>query len=243
MSTINGVRPDAETVAKRLLCLDVLQYRREAEDAFLRSEAEADLERIEDDAAALIDFLKESRLWDSLSDQEKILLTKPLGEWSDQQYVDVTWRVESLVIMAWSLQFIDRVPAFDEPATGEETMDALDIDNWREIVSNAKLRDLEEINRLRDLAEVWDWRGQMGLPPYDDPDDESAVREEAGLAVEDGLLRSLIEGDIPAKGKPYFRLSEEEFDELSSLALERHYALNWLCGYSDNWDNVPLDFD
>jgi hypothetical protein len=26
-----------------------------------------------------------------------------------------------------------------------------------------------------------------------------------------------------------------------ALAEDRHRALNWLCGYAERWDDVPLD--
>ena len=43
----------------------------------------------------------------------------------------------------------------------------------------------------------------------------------------------------PARGKAYCELTDEEWQEMRSIATERLYGLNWLCKYSANWDLVP----
>jgi hypothetical protein len=51
-------------------------------------------------------------------------------------------------------------------------------------------------------------------------------------AAEAGDFEAPIDGDFPAFGKPYRDLTEAEFSVAMSIALERHRALNWLCGYA-----------
>ena len=48
-------------------------------------------------------------------------------------------------------------------------------------------------------------------------------------------------GDFQAYGKVYRYLSPEQHAEAHSIAVERHHALNWLCGAGNTWDDVPLD--
>ena len=38
-------------------------------------------------------------------------------------------------------------------------------------------------------------------------------------------------------------LTEEEWREVTSIAAERHFALNWLCGYApgNRWDATPTE--
>jgi hypothetical protein len=50
-----------------------------------------------------------------------------------------------------------------------------------------------------------------------------------------------IDGDFPAFGKAYSALTEREFVHCAWIAVGRHRALNWLCGYAENWDEVPTD--
>ena len=47
--------------------------------------------------------------------------------------------------------------------------------------------------------------------------------------------------DFPAFGKAYRNLSEDEYEQATSIAMERHLALNWLCGYDSDWDETPTD--
>jgi hypothetical protein len=48
--------------------------------------------------------------------------------------------------------------------------------------------------------------------------------------------RQLGEGDHP-------RVERVDLDaDVTAAAVERHYALNWLCGYASDWDSVPTEF-
>jgi hypothetical protein len=58
---------------------------------------------------------------------------------------------------------------------------------------------------------------------------------------EQGVLPSPLRGDFRAYGKVYRHLAPEQHAEALSIALERHHALNWLCGEGTSWDDVPLD--
>jgi hypothetical protein len=50
-----------------------------------------------------------------------------------------------------------------------------------------------------------------------------------------------IADDYPAKGKAYRDLNTEEWAEVRSVTVERHFTLNWLCGYAplNDWDRTP----
>ena len=67
----------------------------------------------------------------------------------------------------------------------------------------------------------------------------TAARLKAGEAA--GVLPSPMRGDFLAYGKVYRHLSPEQHAEAHSIAVERHHALNWLCGAGETWDDVPLD--
>jgi hypothetical protein len=72
---------------------------------------------------------------------------------------------------------------------------------------------------------------------YDD-----IVRFTAKKLDEEGRMRAIDE-DFPAKGKASRELSDDEWSEVRSITMERHIALNWLCGYAPNneWDETPTD--
>lgn len=64
----------------------------------------------------------------------------------------------------------------------------------------------------------------------------------AERAESDGLFIS-IDGDFPAFGRAYSSISPEEWSIATSIAMERHKALNWLCGFApgNRWDETPTD--
>ena len=72
---------------------------------------------------------------------------------------------------------------------------------------------------------------------------DDTVRMTAKRAFDDGTLAHILEDDFVAFGKPYRSLSRKEWSAATSVATERHFVLNWLCGYapSNRWDDTPTD--
>ena len=58
---------------------------------------------------------------------------------------------------------------------------------------------------------------------------------------EEGLLPQPRRGDFPAFGKSYRHLDEDQHGVAISIAAERHFALAWLNGLSEDWDSTPTD--
>ena len=60
-----------------------------------------------------------------------------------------------------------------------------------------------------------------------------------------GLVGSLFTQSSvrQSEAASYRDLTDEEWSSIRSIAFERHFALNWLCGYApDNrWDETPTD--
>jgi hypothetical protein len=115
----------------------------------------------------------------------------------------------------------------------------------------------EPIDQARDVAESWHWRSRtreliergdafpdnpkmkaIGFRSYDD-----VVRFSARNHAQEGRLSHCVEEDYPAKGKAYRDLTQSEWSEVRSITVERHYTLNWLCGYApeNKWDETPIN--
>jgi hypothetical protein len=123
--------------------------------------------------------------------------------------------------------------------------------------SKLPLKTKIEIDNKRDLMESWHWRVntrrliESGFK-YE-PDDamkkaglnnlDDIVKMSAKSAFERGDISSIIDDDYVFKGKPFRDLDSEEFAEATSIIIERHFDLNWLCGYAprNNWDETPTD--
>jgi hypothetical protein len=119
------------------------------------------------------------------------------------------------------------------------------------------LRSEREIDHAREIAELWHWRSRTEELIRDGrslPSDENLtkqgirsyhdiVRLAANSAHQRNDIHLVIGGDFGVKGKAYAQLTPEEWSEVRSISLERHRALNWLCGYGPNndWDSTPTD--
>ncbi|MDX6486817.1 MAG: hypothetical protein QOF43_1970 [Gaiellaceae bacterium] len=158
----------------------------------------------------------------------------------DPAVVDAVWRGEALGTLLWALQLME-LPAYDQPFDAEQVA-AVDLDQ-------AEIREGEEIELERDSARLWHWRarttslqaaGALELPERYATFDQ-LIAATAMRGYEQGVLPAPMRGDFRAYGKVYRHLAPEQHAEAHSIAVERHHALNWLCGAGATWDDVPLD--
>jgi hypothetical protein len=158
----------------------------------------------------------------------------------DPAVVDAVWRGEALGTLLWALQLLE-LPAYDQPFDAEEVA-AVQLDD-------ADLRNGDELELERDSARLWHWRarttslqaaGALELPERYATFDQ-LIAATAMRGYEQGVLPAPMRGDFRAYGKVYRHLAPDQHAEAHSIAVERHQALNWLCGAGETWDDVPLD--
>jgi hypothetical protein len=244
-------RPDAPAVALRALALatlvdrGVIEHQTLSENSRVLKEAQADIDE------RMIPWMRQEGVWAALSPKERALFERRLGFWSHQDLIDASWRNESLGVMLWAIGRLDSLTAYDCGITLESTMSALPLGGEASIfVHEAELRPGVEISHARDVAELWHWRcrtqdlieGRLDMPEgWDAERLYEVVQETTRSALQLGELESTIDGDFCAFGKAFADLDEAENRTIVSITMERHYALNWLCGYAENWDEVPTD--
>ena len=166
-----------------------------------------------------------------------------------QDVIDASWTAESLRVLRWALGNFEALPPYDvqaEPLTGFRLLS--DDEGPR---TESKLRERREIERARDVAELWHWRSRtrqlqekgerVELPDGQTLDD--VVRVVAMRAAQDGVFPFALDDDFPAFGRAYREARPGQWSQLNSIAMERHRALNWLCGYApgNRWDETPTD--
>jgi len=165
------------------------------------------------------------------------------------------WRRESFQALVWSLGLIADIPSHDT-ITSDDLLRAYPPTDLGSYLKSARLRPRREIDRQRDIAELWHWRSrtrqlmeegrpfesspslvQAGIVSYDD-----VVRASAARAAEDGLA-TLVDGDSSVMRKAYRDLTDDEWANVRSISVERHFAFNWICGRapSNRWDETPTD--
>lgn len=173
-----------QEIAKRLLCLTYLCYATEDEES----------------KEQVIDFLKKENLWDSVTDDEKLLFTKP--KLTDQERVNISWRSEAIWLLLWTIQKVDEL---DLPLDEVNIADIVDrlpklMSSTKDFIESAEIRVTGEILDQSDLIYRLHW----------------ATRQ----AELDNNVRS---------------------DLNPSIIVERHYAINWVTYYADNWDDITTD--
>jgi len=257
-------RPSAERAARRLIVLGyVVAYAlsappRDELDALILQWSEEERRKLAREGESRRDRfwlgLRGLGLWSELTPGERELARTTIVTMTDRQQADASWRIEALQALMWALGMLSQLPPYDTMAD-HELLERVPVrppaDFWR----GAQLRPQSEIERARDAAELWHWRSRTrrlieagdrlpeGVRAAGFGSHDEIVRFTARRAQEDGSIPTCLDDDFPAKGKAYRDLTEEEWREVTSIAAERHLALNWLCGYApgNRWDETPTE--
>jgi hypothetical protein len=193
-----------------------------------------------------------------LTRDERVVFEKTADKLSAGEQINASWRTEAVHVLAWALRLQPRLLPYDRQASlekhGLKKHGELGADLVA-FVRAARLRTRKEIEAARELAEFWHWRSRTrqlhegGSPPsasmrakgietYDD-----IVRAAVRAARRRGELRTTRGDDFSAMGKAYRDLTDDEWSDVRSITVERHFALNWLCGMAprNRWDETPTD--
>lgn len=233
-----NLRPAPE-IARRLLILAAL--------AEHMSFAETDTPNPEERSTSTFDlreWLRTEGIWPDLTQDEVLLLadgTRP-GEEPDQFSVQET--LEALGALAWSLHLVADLQA-DHPASVDTLIPSLPHpwDPTGPWMRGLEVRSLEEIAVMREAAELWTWR----FLAEDDlreafVSEQEALREVIREAEREGRAAGILpRGGFRVQGRDISTLNLTERNTLLATSLARLQALNWVCGFGDRWDNVPLD--
>ncbi|MCC7047623.1 MAG: DUF4272 domain-containing protein [Alphaproteobacteria bacterium] len=255
-------RPVAHDVAVRAIILGyVVRYGLVARERGGRGEAgfsssSAGQEELKFEANRLREEIWKTlnSLRSELSHWEDRIFSSTILTMTKRQQVDALWRIESLQVLLWALGICSDFPPYDVGADynllnripAAETMAHLPL---------AEIRNFAQIGRAREVAELWHWRSRMrqlieeGRPLPRPPGSQSAafrtlddiVRWTARQSRSDGILPVVMDEDFVACGKAYRELTADEWSLVRSITVERHHALNWLCGYApkNKWDETP----
>lgn len=182
------------------------------------------------------------------SRHERAGLDKPVGRWPEQRVIDASWRLEGLGMLIWACGLQRTLPAWDK-VIAETTLGRLDTPSWfegrpslEELRRKVTLRSEEARNDARDIAELWHWRANTARAWT--ARSARIVADAAKAAHAQGMVGRPIAGDFPWRKKAYAVLEQDDADEASSMAVERHHALEWLTDERPthaSWDRVRTD--
>ncbi len=201
-------------------------------------------------ADGLCESFQRHGLWEFLTDNAVRFFSAHPLDLTQQQIVNASWRMESVMSLMWALGMIPEFLPFDRQA-GTDLLGQIPHENISVFVSSARLLDEKTIDGKRSLAELWHWRSrtreliERGVKPeiLGERSLDDVIRTTASVAHDQGDLPNIVDEDFGVTGKAYRDLSDEGWSSIRSIACERHFALNWLCGNApDNcWDETPTD--
>jgi hypothetical protein len=130
-----------------------------------------------------------------------------------QAVMDHGWRLEAMVSLMWSLGGLPEMPSLTEQfRPGESGIIQSALKNPHSFRLSAVKRLSEELDEMELFLYHQHWR----------------VRD-AQLGFNHGAKLPLQEGELPVE-----MLNP-------SIVLERRYAMSWVVGWGDSWDEVPTD--
>ncbi len=252
--------PAASTVMARLIILKYLfvkalatppsEYLSECREKWTKEEWNRFLEEQRVQHKQLIERLREGRLWNVMEQKERSFIEMPSNEVTQQMLIDASWSVESIVCLIWALGYTSELLPYDQQADPELT-NKLPTEPIQILIKKAALRPHALVTKQRDLAELWHWRSrtrqlQESNYKFTFPGDmtiQKVIGMASAKAATDGVIPSPIGDDFPAFGKAYRDLTHQEYLQATSIAVERHRALNWLCGFApgNRWSQTPTD--
>lgn len=215
----------------------------------VKSDGDSFVKELIDKSDKMKKWLDSTGIFRHFSKWEKSAMGAKPGTWNGRTLTDAVWRGEALGIILWALKIEKEILPYDTKYLVEDlgTLAAMMTD-VKGFADKAELRDRQEIAIARDVAELWHWRSRttrvqkeklIEAPEgYTFP---GIIRMACEKAYDDGVIPKPIDDDFPVLGKAYKDLNEDNFNLLTSIAQERHFALNWLCGYSKDWDKTPTD--
>jgi len=181
------------------------------------------------------------------SPTEQRLLSAPVGSLTADEITEATWRIEAVQALAWSVGLLPSLPPPWTEANGAALLSSIPapFDSAGPFTDRLTLRDDESLAGERERAELWLWRSSLAAEFATAAGNQrrtlhSAIAETARAARASGTLaatdRDFLVDDVELQSIP-----AAVIDRITAVSAERLHALNWVCGFGEHWDSVPLD--
>jgi len=227
--------PAPERVCRRAFVLAAVACRASLEEAPQDPDAIATYARLQE-------WLAREDLRQEFEATEWEAVACPLGALKERDAIDMSWRSEGLVVLAWALQRAE-LPPHDRQADGPAVGDAIGFlceGAARDLIGDPRLRSDDELWWLVELTLAVHWRlREYSLRPEPiDFVDFARKCPWADMPLED---LPIIGGDLAIRGMPISEAPEDLLRECTSIARERQQAANWLVGHEEQYSQVTCD--
>lgn len=223
--------PDADRVLRRAWALAAVVWRGFAETSDDELHVRRSVERVQR-------WVEDVGLEDELEPDELELLEAPPGTLDAQAVVNSTWRLEGLAVLAWSLG-VAALPDHETQCDPPELLRAVGFMVPRpSALEPPRLRSPDELAWLQRRLLGLHWR----LREHQVNPGTTNLRKLAGGEIWfggfdlDGI--ALAGDDLAIGGQPIHRADPERVQACSSIAVERHTAINWLLGDAELYSDV-----
>ncbi len=177
---------------------------------------------------------------EELEPAERRILYTPEQQLEQQEAINSVWRLEGLVILAWALHHAE-LPTYDQLVETDallSTLSLLDAPMSRHKLAFPELRSEDELCGYDDHIWTLDWRMvEYRLRPQ--PIEYAKV--DFGWGNFDLSWATLIDGDLALQGTPICKADTGLVSMVSSAALERHKASNFLRGHAELYSDITAD--
>ncbi|OWK36787.1 DUF4272 domain-containing protein [Fimbriiglobus ruber] len=231
--------PTATRVARRVVALTTVTARAVIErDARNGADAPDQSARKHQSLLAwLSDF---PALVDEFEPAERGIVETPPGQLAPQKAVDAMWRIEGLTVLAWALGRFD-LPRYDELVNIDAIWSAARFlrPPAEALPAVSRLRSLNELEAYRRQAFAYHWRlRDYGLRPR--AMDLRTFARTSWFGPLDISMLELQDNDLALRGARIDRAPADVLGSCTSLARERHQAINWLCQGPETYSRADV---
>lgn len=237
---------NTDVVAKRALCIGLMVFRTQIENeiSYIKDQAE----RYRKFGKNLLQWADDCDVTQALSNNERKLHTKPLGEWEYDDIFETFWRVEALKGLLWSIGHIPEMPTYFDIGNPNDIYSLIPVNKpIQEFIDQSQLRAKDVIEGQRRKAQFLNWRARTEVfrlrgiaPPMGDTYDAVVRRALDGIdntgidVVHDGV-------DLLINSQRFIDLDGETKGNIASICTERQLVLEWICSDDEDWDNAHCD--
>jgi hypothetical protein len=192
----------------------------------------------------LLPWLERHQLLDEIEPHEMVVLKAPLGTLDRKLMIDAGWRTGGLAVLAWALFRFD-LPSYDIQVKSAYDLAAslgfLEDEETEKLLNKPQLRSQSKLFDLSEALLAFHWRlRQYRL--HSEPLNLMEIGQRSEWLGTHGIEQlTLIEGDLAILGKPIAKSSTSDISNCTSIAQERHQAINWLRGQELLYSQVTTD--
>ena len=237
--TIDLEPRSVDAIARRLAILAALVRRASFEPAL---ESSDDAFMRETDRFDLYSWVQREAASD-LTQGERRLLGAPAGDLSPEDLDECLYAVVPARALAWALRGIDMIEAIvPDPDISNALLSWApapwtELDKWYRKID---LRSDEALGIERERWELWYWRATLQVEDLEPGEDLADVVASVASEAKAAGLVSTTERDFAVESTAFHGLPYEDQDAIGAMAEATLLAMNWTCGFGDDWDSVPL---